>query len=50
MIPVLLDLLTIFFVVAGVVLLWLNLRIWRRNRVVIIPERQAEAEDRRAAE
>jgi hypothetical protein len=37
-IPVLLDLLTIFFVVASLLLLWLNLRGWRRKRVVITPE------------
>jgi hypothetical protein len=47
MIPVLLDLLTIFFVVAGVVLLWLNLRVWRRNRVVITPENDDRSEHRK---
>jgi hypothetical protein len=30
---VLLDALTIFFIVAGLVLLWLNLRAWRRRKV-----------------
>lgn len=30
MIPFILDLLTIFFIVASSVLLWLNLRTWRR--------------------
>jgi len=47
MIPVLLDLLTIFFVVAGVVLLWLNLRVWRRNRVVITPENYDQSAKRK---
>ena len=35
MIPALLDALTIFFIVAGMVLLWLNLRAWRRRTVPI---------------
>jgi hypothetical protein len=47
MIPVLLDLLTIFFAVAGVVLLWLNLRVWRRNRLVITPETSDRSEERK---
>jgi hypothetical protein len=47
MIPALLDLLTIFFVVAGVVLLWLNLRAWRRNRVAITSEHYDRSEDRK---
>jgi hypothetical protein len=47
MIPVLLDLLTIFFVVAGVVLLWLNLRVWRRNRVAITSEHYDRSVDRK---
>jgi hypothetical protein len=38
MIPVLLDLLTVFFIIAGMVLLWLNLRVWRRTRLQIAPE------------
>jgi hypothetical protein len=33
MIPALLDALTIFFIVAGLALLWLNLRPWRRRTV-----------------
>ena len=42
MIPALLDALTIFFIVAGVALLWLNLRVWRRRTAPkAIPE-QAE--------
>jgi hypothetical protein len=50
MIPVLLDLLTIFFVVAGSLLLWLNLRAWRRNRVAITCENydRLDREDRSA--
>ena len=51
MFPVLLDFLTIFFVVAGVALLWLNLRAWRRNRVAITSEnydRSVDREDRSA--
>jgi hypothetical protein len=35
MIPALLDALTIFFIVAGLALLWLNLRVWRRRTVPI---------------
>jgi hypothetical protein len=35
MIPALLDALTIFFIVAGLALLWLNLRVWRRRTVSI---------------
>ena len=38
--PVLLDALTIFFIVAGLALLWLNLRVWRRRTV---PKEQATA-------
>jgi hypothetical protein len=37
MIPFLLDALTIFFIVAGLALLWLNLRVWRRRVVPIAP-------------
>jgi hypothetical protein len=41
MIPFLLDALTIFFIVAGLVLLWLNLRAWRRLTVPIaLPEHE----------
>src|ERR1700733_10380371 len=41
MIPFLLDALTIFFIVAGLVLLWLNLRAWRRRTVPIaLPEHE----------
>jgi hypothetical protein len=35
MIPALLDALTIFFIVAGLALLWLNLRAWRRRNLPI---------------
>jgi hypothetical protein len=35
MIPALLDALTIFFIVAGLALLWLNLRAWRRRTIPI---------------
>jgi hypothetical protein len=35
MIPALLDALTIFFIVAGLALLWLNFRAWRRRTVPI---------------
>ena len=39
MIPVLLDVLTIFFIVAGLALLWLNLCVWRRRTVPkVLPE------------
>jgi hypothetical protein len=38
MIPVLLDLLTIFFLVAGAFLLCLNLRTWRQTGLSITPE------------
>jgi hypothetical protein len=38
---------TIFFVVAGVALLWLDLRAWRRNRVVITPENYDRSEERK---
>jgi hypothetical protein len=38
----LLDALTIFFTVAGVALLWLNLRDWRRRTVPIAPPKQAD--------
>jgi len=44
---VLLDSMTIFFVVAGVALLWLDLRAWRRNRVVITPENYDRSEERK---
>jgi hypothetical protein len=36
MIPIVLDFVTIASVVAGGILLWLNLREWRPNRVVMI--------------
>jgi hypothetical protein len=32
MIPVLLDFFTVFFIFAGLALVWLNLNDWRRNR------------------
>ena len=42
MIPALLDALTIFFIVAGLALLWLNLRVWRRRTVPKALPEQAE--------
>jgi hypothetical protein len=42
MIPALLDTLTIFFIVAGLALLWLNLRVWRRRTVPKALPEQAE--------
>ena len=42
MIPALLDALTIFFIVAGLALLWLNLRVWRRRTVGIAPPQHEE--------
>ena len=47
MIPVLLDLLTVFFIIAGMVLLWLNLRVWRRTTLQIAPENSDRLEDRK---
>lgn len=38
MIPLLLNCLTVFFIIAGVVLLWMNLRASRRNRINLTPE------------
>jgi hypothetical protein len=38
----LLDALTIFFIVAGLALLWLNLRAWRRRTVGIAPPQHEE--------
>jgi hypothetical protein len=40
--PALLDALTIFFIVAGLVLLWANLRSWRRRTVPKALPEQAE--------
>jgi len=40
--PVLLDALTIFFIAAGVALLLLNLRSWRRRTVGIAPPQHDE--------
>jgi hypothetical protein len=42
MIPALLDALTIFFIVAGLALLWENLRAWRRRTVPKVFPEQAE--------
>jgi hypothetical protein len=42
MISALLDALTIFFIVAGLALLWLNLRVWRRRTVPKSLPEQAE--------
>jgi hypothetical protein len=38
MIPFLLDLLTLFFIIAGMALLWLNLRACLRGKVIITPD------------
>jgi hypothetical protein len=38
MTPFLLYLLAVFFIIAGVVLLWLNLREWHRRKVIVTPE------------
>ncbi len=38
MIPAFLDVLTIFFLVGGLLLLWLNLREWRRRNIRIVCE------------
>ena len=46
MIPALLNTLTVIFIFAGLVLLWLNLRVWRRNRVAITPENYDGPEER----
>jgi hypothetical protein len=46
MMPVLLDLLTIFFLVTGAILLWLNLRTWRRTGLPLTPEIYDQPEDR----
>ena len=45
MIPILLDLLTIFFLASGAILLWLNLRTWRRTGLSIAPENYDRPED-----
>lgn len=45
MIPALLDVLTIFFLVAGLLLLWLNLREWRRRKPRTIREARASGQD-----
>jgi hypothetical protein len=39
MIPFFLDLLTVFFIVAGVLLLWLKMREWRQHKVIITRDR-----------
>jgi hypothetical protein len=46
MIPVLLDLLTIFFLIASAILLWLNLRTRRRTGWSITPQNYNRPEDR----
>jgi hypothetical protein len=38
MIPILLDLLTVFFIIAGLILLWLNMRERRRSKVIVTPD------------
>lgn len=45
MIPILLDLLTLFFLVAGLVLLWLNLRERRRRKVHISPQERHKSQN-----
>lgn len=45
MIPILLDLLTLFFLVAGLVLLWLNLRERRRRKVHISPQERYKSQN-----
>jgi len=47
MIPLLLDLFTVFFIVAGIFLLWLNLHVWRRTRLQIAPKNYDRLEDRK---
>jgi hypothetical protein len=42
MIPLLLDALTMVFIVAGLILLWLNLRERWRRKVRITPEEHAQ--------
>src|ERR1700683_4021108 len=46
MIPVLLDLLTIFFLIASAILLWLNLRTRSRTGCSITPQNYNRPEDR----
>jgi hypothetical protein len=50
MIPIVLDFVTIASVVAGGILLWLNLRAWRRSRAVITNYDQSEDRKDIAAE
>lgn len=38
MVPMILDALTVFFIVAGLALLWLNLRERHRRKVIISPD------------
>jgi hypothetical protein len=45
MVPFLLDLLTLFFIIAGMVLLWLNLRACHRSKVIITPEEHDDFRD-----
>ncbi len=42
MIPLLLNFLTVFFIIAGLVLLWMNLRASRRNRINLSPQKPGE--------
>ncbi|TYL87727.1 hypothetical protein FXB38_02785 [Bradyrhizobium cytisi] len=42
MIPLLLNFLTVFFIIAGLVLLWMNLRASRRNRINITQQKHRE--------
>ncbi|WP_377829619.1 hypothetical protein ACFKHW_08260 [Bradyrhizobium lupini] len=42
MIPLLLNFLAVFFIIAGAVLLWINLRASRRSRIHLAPEKPAE--------
>jgi large-conductance mechanosensitive channel len=42
MIPLLLNFLTVFFIIAGLVLLWMNLRASRRSRITITQQKHRE--------
>ena len=43
--PSLLFLLAVFFIIAGVMLLWLNLREWRRRKVIVTREERDGVRD-----
>jgi hypothetical protein len=42
MIPLLLNCLTVFFIIAGLVLLWMNLRASRRKRINLTSQEHRE--------